>query len=133
MAGRHERVHSRLPMLDKMKSMIWKFAVIFGGLVDLVLIGNAFLGIQRRTIWPALPYPVPISPNNAFWNFAAHDRTKEAERDAPLEGGFQVTTFQREVAERAFVGLLETYLLHWLAGFWQPPDRASRSSPLSLN
>jgi hypothetical protein len=54
-----------MPMLDKMKSMISKFAVIFGGLVDLVLIGNAFLGIQRRTIWPALPYPVPISPNNA--------------------------------------------------------------------
>jgi hypothetical protein len=32
-----------MPMLDKMKSMISKFAVIFGGLVDIVLIGNAFL------------------------------------------------------------------------------------------
>jgi hypothetical protein len=62
-----------------------------------------------------LPYPVPISPNNACLNCAARDRTKRAERDARLEGGFQLKTFEREGAERALVGLLETYVLHWLA------------------
>jgi hypothetical protein len=41
-------------------------------------------------------------------NFAARDRTKGAVRDARLEGGFQLGTFQREGAERALVGLLET-------------------------
>jgi hypothetical protein len=82
--------------LDKMKSMIPKFTAIFAGSVDIALIGNVFRRIRRRAIWPALPYPVPISPNDAGLNFVARDRIKGAERDARLEGGFQLRIFQRE-------------------------------------